>query len=75
MTDLTQEEVQALHEALDDEYQAWATYDQVIADFGRSPISATLKDDISMRYLGCSGVSGYASPRTTGRGECRVTPP
>ncbi len=27
-------EVSALHAALDDEYQAWATYDQVIADFG-----------------------------------------
>ncbi|HSQ71604.1 MAG TPA: hypothetical protein VLM87_04215 [Rubrivivax sp.] len=23
-----------MHEALDDEYQAWTTYDQVIADFG-----------------------------------------
>lgn len=27
-------EVQALHEALDDEYRSWATYDQVVADFG-----------------------------------------
>ncbi len=34
MTGLTEEEVRVLHEALDDEYQAWATYDQVIADFG-----------------------------------------
>jgi hypothetical protein len=31
---LTDAEVQILHEALDDEYRAWATYDQVIADFG-----------------------------------------
>ena len=27
-------DVRALHEALDDEYRAWATYDQVIRDFG-----------------------------------------
>jgi len=27
-------EIHALHEALEDEYRAWATYDQVIADFG-----------------------------------------
>jgi hypothetical protein len=31
---LTHAEVQILHEALDDEYQAWTTYDQVLADFG-----------------------------------------
>ena len=37
MTDLTEAEIRALNEALDDEYQAWATYDQVIADFGDSP--------------------------------------
>ncbi|WP_291009922.1 hypothetical protein [Hydrogenophaga sp.] len=34
MNPLTDIEIQVLHEALDDEYQAWATYDQVIADFG-----------------------------------------
>jgi rubrerythrin len=34
MTDLTDAEIRALHEALDDEYKAWTTYDQVIADFG-----------------------------------------
>jgi hypothetical protein len=27
-------ERRALHEALDDEYRAWATYDQVVRDFG-----------------------------------------
>ncbi|TJY59843.1 DUF2202 domain-containing protein [Sinimarinibacterium sp. CAU 1509] len=31
---LSAAEVGALLEALDDEYRAWATYDQVIADFG-----------------------------------------
>lgn len=34
MSELTESEVGVLHEALDDEYRAWATYDQVIADFG-----------------------------------------
>jgi len=34
MATLTAAEVAALHEALDDEYHAWTTYDQVIADFG-----------------------------------------
>lgn len=35
MSQLTEKEVHALHAALDDEYKAWATYDQVIADFGQ----------------------------------------
>ncbi|MDZ7591807.1 MAG: hypothetical protein U5L05_14255 [Rubrivivax sp.] len=34
MDTLTAAEVQALQEALDDEYHAWANYDQVISDFG-----------------------------------------
>ena len=34
MAGLSNAEVAALHEALDDEYGAWATYDQVIADYG-----------------------------------------
>lgn len=34
MDALTEAEVRTLHEALDDEYRAWATYDQVIRDFG-----------------------------------------
>lgn len=37
MNDLTVTEIQALNEALDDEYRALATYDQVIADFGEVP--------------------------------------
>lgn len=31
---LDDDEQRALHEALEDEYRAWATYDQVIQDFG-----------------------------------------
>ena len=34
MTAISETEVQALNDALDDEYKAWATYDQVIHDFG-----------------------------------------
>lgn len=34
MTSLTDTEIRALHEALDDEYKAWTTYDQVMDDFG-----------------------------------------
>ena len=34
---LTETEIRALNEALDDEYRAWETYDQVIADFGEVP--------------------------------------
>lgn len=34
MNQLSETECRVLHEALDDEYLAWATYDQVIADFG-----------------------------------------
>jgi len=40
MHHLSEMEIRALNEALDDEYRAWATYDQVIADFGNiSPFS------------------------------------
>jgi len=34
MTPLAPTELRALEEALDDEYRAWSTYGQVIADFG-----------------------------------------
>jgi hypothetical protein len=34
MSTLSENEIAALHAALDDEHHAWATYDQVIRDFG-----------------------------------------
>ena len=34
MNTLNEREIAALHAALDDEHHAWATYDQVIRDFG-----------------------------------------
>jgi hypothetical protein len=36
MNPLTEAEIHVLNEALNDEYLAWATYDQVIADFGEA---------------------------------------
>ena len=41
---LTAAEVQALHEALDDEYRAWATYGQVLVDFGDVPPLNHIRD-------------------------------
>lgn len=37
MDELQEQEKAALLEALDDEYHAWATYDQVVKDFGVVP--------------------------------------
>ena len=34
MNNLTETEIRALNEALDDEYRSFVTYDQVLADFG-----------------------------------------
>jgi hypothetical protein len=44
MTELNENEIRALHEALDDEYKAWAIYDQVIADFGAVGPFANIRD-------------------------------
>lgn len=44
MSELSDREITALHDALDDEYQAWATYDQVIADFGEVMPFVNIRD-------------------------------
>ena len=44
MNSLTEIEIQVLNEALDDEYHAWATYDQVIADFGEAPPFSNIRE-------------------------------
>jgi hypothetical protein len=44
MKPLTETEIQALNEALDDEYRAWATYDQVMADFGEVPPFSNIRE-------------------------------
>jgi len=51
MTPLHGQEVQALVEALDDEYRAWATYDQVIADFGEIAPFSNIRD-AEARHIG-----------------------
>ena len=44
MNPLNEIEIQALNEALNDEYLAWATYDQVIADFGDVPPFSNIRE-------------------------------
>ena len=44
MNPLTEAEIHAINEALDDEYHAWATYDQVIADFGEAPPFSNIRE-------------------------------
>jgi hypothetical protein len=44
MNPLTEAEIHVLNEALDDEYFAWATYDQVIADFGEMPPFSNIRE-------------------------------
>lgn len=44
MDRLKDEDVGVLQEALDDEYHAWATYDQVIADFGEVAPFINIRD-------------------------------
>lgn len=44
MNELTEPEVHALREALDDEHRAWATYDQVLRDFGEIPPFSNIRD-------------------------------
>lgn len=44
MRTLSENEIAALHAALDDEYQAWATYDQVIRDFGAVRPFSNIRD-------------------------------
>ena len=44
MNNLTETEIRALNEALDDEYRAFATYDQVLADFGEVPPFSNIRE-------------------------------
>lgn len=44
MHPLNESEIRALHEALDDEYHAWAVYDQVMRDFGEAPPFSNIRD-------------------------------
>ncbi|MGZ0018326.1 ferritin-like domain-containing protein [Nitrosomonas sp. wSCUT-2] len=44
MNQLTQTDIRVLHEALDDEYRSWVTYDEVIADFGNIKPFSNIRD-------------------------------
>lgn len=50
MAELTETEIQVLNEALDDEYKAWAIYDQVIADFGEVRPFSNIRE-VGARYI------------------------
>ena len=51
MSALDDAEIAALHAALDDEFQAWATYDQVIRDFGAARPFVNIRD-AEARHIG-----------------------
>ena len=63
VTNLTQQEIRALHEALDDEYRAWTTYDQVVADFGEVRPFSNIRE-AEARHIGAlrAVFDAYALP-------------
>jgi hypothetical protein len=72
MSSLTEIEIQVLNEALDDEYHAWATYDQVIADFGdAAPFSNIREAEARHIEALCTLFSRYglAVPENPWRGK------
>ncbi len=74
MTELNKTELDALHEALDDEYRSWATYDQVITDFGEARPFINIRDAEARHIQAlCSIFTSYgiAIPKNTWLG--RVT--
>ena len=56
MMKLSDIETRLLHEALDDEYRSWATYDQVIADFGEVRPFINIRDAESRHIEALSGL-------------------
>ena len=63
MNELNKSEVDALHEALDDEYRAWATYDQVIRDFGGVRPFSNIRDAEARHIQAlCSLFNSYGIP-------------
>ena len=74
MTKLNKTELDALYEALDDEYRSWATYDQVISDFGEVRPFVNIRDAEARRIQAlCSLLIAYeiTVPKNTWPG--RVT--
>ena len=72
MNSLTEIETQVLNEALDDEHHAWATYDQVIADFGDAAPFGNIRE-AEARHIEalCTLFSRYglAAPENPWRGK------
>jgi hypothetical protein len=63
MNPLTEAEIHALNEALNDEYLAWATYDQVITDFGEArPFSNIREAEASHIKALCTLFARYGLP-------------
>jgi hypothetical protein len=63
MNPLTKAEIHALNEALDDEYHAWATYGQVIADFGEiQPFSNIREAEARHIEALCTLFASYGLP-------------
>ncbi len=74
MMELSKIELDALYEALDDEYRSWATYDQVISDFGEVRPFINIRDAEARHIQAlCSLFISYeiAVPKNTWSG--RVT--
>ncbi|HSM22057.1 MAG TPA: hypothetical protein VK876_07600 [Rubrivivax sp.] len=72
MNTLTAAEVQTLHEAMDDEYHAWASYDQVISDFGPVRPFAPIRDAEARHALALSDLFvryGLPVPANTWHGR------
>mgnify|MGYP000867928088 CR=1 FL=1 len=63
MIPLSETETRALNEALDGEYRAWATYDQVLADFGEVPPFSKISE-AEARHIEapCALFAGYGLP-------------
>lgn len=63
MNPLSDAEIHALNEALDDEYHAFATYEQVIADFGAVPPFSNIRE-AEARHIEalCSLFARYGLP-------------
>ena len=72
MSELTQAEIDALHEALDDECQAWATYGQVLADFGEVRPFSNIREAEARHVQALSGLFvryGVPIPENTWTGR------
>lgn len=69
MSDLTEMEIRALNEALDDEYRTWTTYGQVIADFGKMPPFSNIRQAEArhIEALCCLFATSCPCPKIPGR--------